>query len=314
MRDSDNIMSILNCCVNRTPDLISQLNFQQSEYQSGSLTKFDVVNTAPERLRSVVGVVQEWISHEVGVVRLEDGGVALFHIGQVWTLTSSWVPYTAVLTTPPNIDYLALGSRVSLAVRRLTASPCSELVCQALILWNTERCRAEEERLAASAVMFSRRGLEDGQIPQNFITKYSSLAARTELVRQLDLTWDNVKSLCQFDLKKIHPVPLVLNLVPADWEARVEKIVDHENGVICISHKDGLDMSGELKLGVTKMFAIFHIEDVYSVTGDRYRVGPDQTIFSLAKQLVDLTARCIVRNEIKIGIFIYEWFCLQGKG
>ena len=169
--------------------MVSQLNFQQSEYQSGSLTKFDVVNIAPERLRSVAGVVQEWLSHEVGLVRLEDGGAALFHVGQVWSFTSSWVPYTSTLTTPPSLDYLALGTRVSLAVRRLTASPCSELAYQALILWNTERCRAEEDRLAASAVIFSRRGLEEGQLPQNFITKFSSEAARTELVRELDLTW-----------------------------------------------------------------------------------------------------------------------------
>ena len=48
--------------------MVSHLNFQQSEYQSGSLTKFDVVNIAPERLRSVAGVVQEWLSHEVGLV------------------------------------------------------------------------------------------------------------------------------------------------------------------------------------------------------------------------------------------------------
>ena len=289
--------------------MVSQLNFQQSEYQSGSLTKFDVVNIAPERLRSVAGVVQEWLSHEVGVVKLEDGGAALFHVGQVWSLTSSWVPYTTTLTTPPSLDYLALGTRVSLAVRRLTASPCSELAYQALILWNTERCRAEEDRLAASAVIFSRRGLEEGQLPQNFITKFSSEAARTELVRELDLTWDSLKSLCKFDQKAIHPVAAVLSLLPADWEAKVEKIVDQENGVICISHRDGLDMSGELRLGVRKMFAIFHIEDVYSVTGDRYRRGPDQTIFSLAKQPVDLTARCIVRNEINIGIFTGDWFC-----
>lgn len=288
--------------------MISQLNFQQAEYESGRLTKFDVVNTAPERLRSVVGVVQEWISHEVGIVRLEDGGAALFHVGQVWTLTSTWVPYTTVLTTPPSLDYLSLGTKVSLTVRRLTASPCSDLGYQALILWNTERCRAEEERLAASAVIFSRRGLEDGQIPQNYISKYSSQAARTELVWQLDLTWNSIKSLCKFDQKEIHPVASILNLLPADWEARVEKIVDHENGVICIRHRDGLDMSGELKLGVTKMFAIFHIEDVYSVTGGKYRLGPDQTIFCLAKQYVDLTARCIVRNKINIVSLNDQWF------
>ena len=283
----------------RTSDLVSQLNFQQSEYLSGSLAQYDVRNLE-DRPRTVSGAVQEWVSHEVGLVRLDDGGVALFHVSEVWVVSSSWVPYTSVMTSPPCLDYLAVGSRVSLAVRRLTASPSSELQWQALILWNTETCRAEEERMAASA-FYSRRGLEPGQVPQNYVAKLSSLSARTELVRQLDLTWDRLKSLCKFDMKAIHPVAAILNLLPADWEARVDKIVDQENGVICVTHKDGLDMSGELRLGVTKIFAIFHIEDVYTITGDKYRVGPDQTIFSLAKQPVDLTARCIVRKAVNIA-------------
>ena len=280
---------------------MSQLNVQQSEYQAGSLAKYEVVSCPPDRQRSVRGTVQEWLSHEVGLVRLEDGGVALFHVAQVWTLGSTWLPFTSVLSLPPSLDYLAVGTAVSLAVRRLAASPNSDLAWQALVLWNTERCRGEEERRAASAFIYSRRGLEPGQVPHSYITKYSSLSARAELVRQLDQTWDRVKSLCKFELKAIHPVAAILNLLPADWEAKVDKIVDQENGVICISHKDGLDMSGELKLGVTKMFAIFHIEDVYSVTGDRYKTGPDQTIFSLSQQPVDLTARCIVRNDANIA-------------
>ena len=48
----------------------------------GRLTMIDVM-TDPCKLRSVEGVVQEWISQEVGVVKLDSGGVALFHIGQV---------------------------------------------------------------------------------------------------------------------------------------------------------------------------------------------------------------------------------------
>ena len=278
-----------------------QLNFQQSEYQTGRLAQFEVVNCPPDRQRAVSGVVQEWISHELGLARLEDGGVALFHVSEVWSLVSSWVPYTSVVRSPPSQDYLSVGTRVSLAVRRIAASPSSELQWQALVLWNTERCRAEEERMATSAFIYSRRGLEEGQVPHNYITRFSSLSARTDLVRQLDLTWDRLKSLCKFDLKAVHPVAAILNLLPADWEARVDKIVDHENGVICVSHKDGLDMSGDLRLGVTKMFAVFHIEDVYSVTGEKYKVGPDQTIFSLLRTPVDLTARCIVRQAFIIA-------------
>ena len=38
-------------------------------------------------------------------------------------------------------------------------------------------------------------------------------------------------------------------------------MVDSENGVISVQHKEaGTDMSGDLGLGVTKIFVIFHIE------------------------------------------------------
>ena len=39
------------------------------------------------------------------------------------------------------------------------------------------------------------------------------------------------------------------------------QMVDSENGVISVQHKEaGTDMSGDLGLGVTKIFVIFHIE------------------------------------------------------
>ena len=60
-----------------------QLNFQQSEYQTGRLAQFEVVNCPPDRQRAVSGVVQEWISHELGLARLEDGGVAIFAFHEI---------------------------------------------------------------------------------------------------------------------------------------------------------------------------------------------------------------------------------------
>ena len=93
-----------------------QLNFQQSEYQTGRLAQFDVVNCPPDRQRAVSGVVQEWISHELGLARLEDGGVALFHVSEVWTLVSSWVPYSSVVRSPPSQDYLAALNNFVLAL------------------------------------------------------------------------------------------------------------------------------------------------------------------------------------------------------
>ena len=105
--------------VYRTPDLLHHLDLQLAEFLSGRLASLHTLTATPSSLRSVGGVVQEWVSHEVGVVRLdeEDGGVALFHIGQAWAYKSCWVPYTSVMTKPAHLDYLALGTSVLLAVR-----------------------------------------------------------------------------------------------------------------------------------------------------------------------------------------------------
>ena len=58
------------------------------------------------------------INHiQVGLVRLDDGGVALFHISQAWAYRGTWVPYTSVMIKPASVEYLALGTSVLLAVR-----------------------------------------------------------------------------------------------------------------------------------------------------------------------------------------------------
>jgi len=141
--------------------------------------------------------------------------------------------------------------------------------------------------------MFSRRGLEEGGVPPAYVVRYTQDRARAGLIQELDTMFDNFKKLCKLDMKSINPVPVILNLLPEDWEARVVKVVDLENGVICISHRKGLDMSGDLKLGVTKMFAIFHIEDVYSMSGGKYRSTPEHCVAQLLPGYVDLTARSI---------------------
>ena len=51
------------------------------------------------------------------MVRLDDGGVALFHIAQAWAYRGTWVPYTSVMIKPASVEYLALGTSVLLAVR-----------------------------------------------------------------------------------------------------------------------------------------------------------------------------------------------------
>ena len=62
-----------------------------------------------------------------------------------------------------------------------------------------------------------------------------------------------------------------MNLLPEMWEGRVVKAVDNDNGVIMVTHKHGADMSGDLGLGVSKLYAIFHLDDVYNDSGAKLR-------------------------------------------
>ena len=84
---------------------------------------------------------------------------------------------------------------------------------------------------------------------------------RAALLSSLDATWDTLKRLARLELKAINPVAAVLNLLPLNWDARIVKMVDSENGVISVKHKEaGTDMSGDLGLAVTTIFVIFNIE------------------------------------------------------
>lgn len=279
----------------RTTELPAELNFHLTEYQTGAMGKLDEVVPSAKH-RSMEAVVQEYVSHEIGVAKLTgaDGGVVLFHLAQVWTFNSTWVPYTSVMTKPLIKEYLPIGTKVAVAVRKLPASVNSQLRYQAMVIWNKDVCSLAEERVGGGMHMFSRRGLEEGGVPPAYVARYTQDKARAGLIQELDTMFDNFKKLCKLDMKSINPVPVILNLLPEDWEAKVVKVVDQENGVICISHRKGHDMSGDLKLGVTKMFAVFHIEDVFCMAGGKYRTSPDHCVAQLLPGYVDLTARSIV--------------------
>ena len=158
--------------------------------------------------------------------------------------------------------------------------------------------------------MYSRRQDTEDSPPPPYVSRYSSVEARAALIRQLDTQFDTFKRLAKLASchagKTINPVPVVLNLLPEEWEARVVKCVDLEHGVIQLTCRSpGGDMSGDLKLGVTKMFALFHIEDVFSAAGCSYRRGPNDSVAMLRGSYVDLTARSIVSDALcsMAGVF-----------
>ena len=123
----------------------------------------------------------------------------------------------------------------------------------------------------------------------------ASDGTRMRLVSDINRTWDTFKRLSKFEMKSVWPVAAILNLLPDMWQAKIVKMVDQENGVICIQHKMGLNMTDDRELEVTKIYCIFHLDDVFSVMGDKYRTGPDtNSIAPLLNTSVDLTARYIV--------------------
>ena len=63
-------------------------------------------------------------------------------------------------------------------------------------------------------------------------------------------------------------------------------------------------MSGDPKLKITKLFAIFHIEDVYTLQGDRFRRSPSEFMLQLKDQPVDLMARSIVGEGVRAGVLL----------
>ena len=271
----------------QTPLAIQELNSQLVEYQTGRLGRSEEA-LEPGRQVAVRGAVVEYVSLDCGVARLEQGGAALFHLEQVWHQEAGvWQPHRTLLTRPLAQGLLPLGTDVLLVLRPLPASPLSQLRWQALAVW-----RQKQEQ----GGLFCRR-VEEGALPPPYIARYSSLGARASLLKELENQFDTFKRLAKLDVKTISPVPVLLNLLPPEWQGQVVKVVDGEHGVVQLSTREqGGDMSGDLKLGVSKMFAIFHIEDVFSASGIPFKKSPNDTMVSLRGSWVDLTARSIVSD------------------
>ena len=119
----------------RFRELPAELNFHLAQYQSGKCGKLEMVLSV-DKHSSLEGTVQEYVSFEMGVVRLmgKEGACALFHLDQVWIYEDrNWVLFKDVIKSPLSIDYLPIGSVVSLSVRKLPCSAYSHLRYQVII-------------------------------------------------------------------------------------------------------------------------------------------------------------------------------------
>ena len=92
----------------------------------------------------------------------------------------------------------------------------------------------------------------------------------------------------------------VLNGLPDGWGAEIVASLDDQFGIIKIS---SLTRDRELDPGVTFMYALFHIEDVYDMAGVPAFLNPTISMGKLMNVHVNLTARSICKQSDPKNIF-----------
>jgi len=274
----------------RSPDLNDDLNWKLHDLlysETNHVKPVDPLTGAFEV--ATEAVVHEYISLETGLLQAVglDGGIVLFHLNQVWvddSDTTSQTPRLVKLSSVQNKDlqqgYLPIGTKVMVNFRDLPASELSELKYQATILW---KCPSSN--------------LGTIGIPDEFNNMYKSRPQREALVAELDQHFDIFKKSSRLDLSStsslFSPIPLVINTLPANWQAVVSNIVSENFGIIKISHSNPLSKLShkDSTWKVNNFHVLFHLENVFDMNGIPSSNSPNLTMSSLLHQHVDLTAR-----------------------
>ena len=90
------------------------------------------------------------------------------------------------------------------------------------------------------------------------------------------------------------PVHAALNGIPNNWIAEVVAYVSSEFGTIKISHQSGSNIGHR----VDKLYAMFHIEDVFDAYGVPAINSPNVKMDNLLRCQVDLTAYRVLFESI----------------
>ena len=263
----------------KTPQLVADLALKLNDFiysQTGDeKCRSNPLCGAPDSM--VAGELKEYVSFEMGLIVLQNGHTALFHLNQVWTDSKSQV---LLKTTQDKLleQYLPLGAKVWLNFIEIPAGKHSDLKYQATIVYR-------------------RREGSDNSIPKAYIEKFQPYEARVALVAELNVLHDLFKK----NLRKHRPVTntnfipvhVVLNGLPKDWTAEIVAAVDEDFGIIKISSSQGLAR------GVNFIYSLFHIEDVYDFNGLPAIQNPNINMKNLMNCQVNLTARSICISALE---------------
>merc|ERR1719312_1084406 len=263
----------------KSEDLLQNLNLVLNQHifsETGdSLFKTNPLAGTPDFV--VSAKVQEYFSFEMGFLKLDSGdrGVVLFHLNQIWTGGDNAVPYKDIQDMVLS-EFLPVGSSVMVNMRKLQASPASDLKYQATLVWP--------------------RKVDDdttGQLLPEYLSKYGPHERRVSFVAELDMYHDQMKNILRLNLSSYSPdfvpVQAVLNGLPHHWQAQVVAALDEDLGIIKISHSQGLDIAPR----VSSMLALFHVEDVFDANGIPAIKSANVSMSNMLDSFVDLTARPI---------------------
>lgn len=230
---------------------------------------------------AVAGTVLEYITAEVGVVRLDpENTVSIFHLNQVWapetTLSNTFVPFTLVQRSALP-EYLPVGSSVYLAAKPVPCGDYSELKLQAVLLWK----RLSDFQPLQTKPLFE------------FCSAYSSFEERMKLADDLERYYDQLKSLWNLykavSSRSLNVVPVILKYLPVGWQAVITVVVTHQTGIIEITGRNGTEIS----VNVRCIRALFHIEDLLYPNGVPAMRSPAVSMNQLINCHVDIIARSI---------------------
>ena len=262
-------------------ELEANLKYQMELFQNDG--NFDGLKSdiMPFENIKYYGVVHEYCSEEVGLVKVDDnskeGGVALFHFCQVWDgpCELSKIDQDQLLRT-----LYPVGTKVVLIVRKIPCIRHSELRYQAVGVW-----RAADDTAASQA-----------------FNEFVSQIGKPDLHATLEKQFDAFKSFFILEQTVSPLLPIAINGLSPKLDAVLYQVVSRCYALIKVIHNDCA-----VKKKKPTFYVFCHIENIYDSEGTKL-LDKGKSLSSVRGCSVNLIARslCGLHDLKSILDFIEE--------
>ena len=255
-------------------------------YQLSVLKYFDVkdkkclnIDPLPLKDKARTGIVQEYFSDEVGLIRIDgaEQAIVIFHLNEVWCMDGSTKLFKTKQDTMLD-KYLPVGTKVDVITRKIPCSRFSELKYQAIGVWKPSKSAYS-----------------------SFQQNHSLIDNKILLHTKLEKQYNAFKTLACLDLdpwKRNFPlVHAVLFELPDKWNAHIHHIISSTSALIKVTYlKKELSTNSSSPEEKTPRFGYFlvlcHISDIYDEFGVKL-LDQGKNLASVTKCRVNLIARSI---------------------